>query len=220
MSATDSFSTTEALKLGWDKTFANLKPLLILGAAGAFLSLVNGELSRAGGLGGLLALGVQLVHAGVAMLLVRACIDVHDGAPVKLDRWTDQWPRYFPWLLINVALAVIIGFGTLLLVVPGVLWALQFGFAAMLTLDKNLDPLGALRESSRVTRGRRGPLFVFVLACIGANVLGLIALGIGLLVTIPTTLIAAVHFLRALQQRAGADLPSTPMPSMPASQGA
>jgi hypothetical protein len=36
----------------------------------------------------------------------------------------------------------------------------------------------------------------------GVNVLGAMALGIGLMVTVPTTLIAAAHVLRHLQEHA------------------
>jgi hypothetical protein len=68
------FSNMDALRFGWDATMANLKPLLLLGLVAAFLSLLHQGLAPpygARGLAPLLALVVQVLQVGVAMVYVR-----------------------------------------------------------------------------------------------------------------------------------------------------
>ena len=84
--------------------------------------------------------------------------------------------------------------------------ALRFGWrkttTTFLVVDRKLDPVEALRESSRLTQGVKGQLLVFALLIAAVNLVGAIALLVGLLVTIPTTVIAAAYVLRRLQSRA------------------
>jgi hypothetical protein len=201
------FSSPEALRFGWRTTMANLKPLVALGALGGFLSLVNHALSWEDGAGPLLAVGVRILQAFVTLALVRVSLKLHDGERIDWGRAGDLLAGFFPYLLTYVLYGLIVLGGLVLLVVPGILWAVQFGFATFAAVDAKLDPIEALRTSSRLTKGERWHLVGFGLVCLGANVLGLLAFGVGLLVTIPTTMLAAAHVFRRLQARAAIALP-------------
>lgn len=110
---------------------------------------------------------------------------------------------------------MIVAGGFLLLVVPGVIWGLKYGYAGFLVVDRKLDPIEAIRESGRLTQGEKGQLFKLGLLLFCVNLLGAIALMVGLLVTIPTTVIAAAYALRHLQARAELRLqPSVEAPPM------
>jgi uncharacterized membrane protein len=215
------FSSAEALRFGWAKTMANLKPLLIIGAVGALLTIVNSALSRPNsGSGGsaFLSLIIQVLQVGVTLAFVRAALELHDGRPLDMGRPGELLAGFVPFLLTWVLLVLIVFAGLILLIVPGVIWGLKFGFAPFLVADRKLDPIEALKESSRLTQGVKGQLFVFALLMIGVNLLGAIALGVGLLVTVPTTYIAEAYVLRRLQSRPSqrVDLvqqsPVSPMP--------
>jgi uncharacterized membrane protein len=65
-------------------------------------------------------------------------------------------------------------------------------------VDKKLDPIGALRASGRLTESHTRDLFWFGLWLLAVNLLGALAFGLGLLITIPTTAFAAVHAYRRL----------------------
>jgi hypothetical protein len=206
------FSSTEALRFGWKKTTENLKPLLIIGAVGAFLALLNQALTNPDnptGLGALLGLAIQVLQVAVTLAYVRVALKLHDGQPVDLSRPADLLANFLTFLLTTVLYWLIVAVGLVLLIVPGVVWGLKFGYAPFLVVDKKLDPLEALRESSRITQGLKGQLLVFALLLCAVNLVGALALGIGLLVTIPTTFIAAAYVLRRLQTRAGERLPAT-----------
>jgi uncharacterized membrane protein len=60
-----------------------------------------------------------------------------------------------------------------------------------------------LKESWRITNGNKWQLFLFGLVLIGLNLVGLLALVVGLLVTAPITWLAATHAYRTLASQAG-----------------
>jgi uncharacterized membrane protein len=196
------FSSTEALRFGWRGTMSNLKPLLAIGAIGALLSFVREALTSRGGAGVLLAVGVQILQAVVMLALIRASLKLHDGERIDWARPFDLLTGFVPYLITSVLYGLIVFGGLLLLIVPGILWAVKFGYATFAVVDKKLDPIEALRESSRLTKGERWHLLGFGLLVIGVNLLGTLAFGIGLLVTIPTTTLAAAYVFRRLQARA------------------
>jgi uncharacterized membrane protein len=200
-----SFSSVEALRFGWTKTIANLKPLLIIGAVGAFLALLNQALripDDTGGLSALLMIAVQVLEVALTLVYIRVALKLHDGEPLDVTRPAGLLSGFFTFLLAYVLYSLIVVGGLVLLIVPGVVWALKFGFAGFLVSDKKLDPIEALRASSRLTDGVKTQLLVFALLLFAVNFLGALALGVGLLVTIPTTFIASAYVFRRLQVRA------------------
>ncbi len=223
---TKVFSTGEALRFGWEKTKANLKPLLIIGAVGAFLALLNQALTGPDGdpgLRSLLAILVQVLQVGVTLAFVRAALLLHDGKPLDVSKPSLLLSDFFSFLLTAVLYGLIVAIGLALLIVPGIIWGLKFGFCGFNVVDRRLDPIEALRASSRLTDGIKGELFLFALVLMLVNLIGALALGVGLLVTVPTTFLAAAFVFRRLQQRAltkeqaaAAALPTqTPAPSHP-----
>lgn len=203
------FSTSEALRFGWERTLANLKPLLALGVLGGVLSLVNQGLSgqRGGFLGALL---VQVAQLAVGFVSLRVLLGIHDGRPFDL-RGPGLFAGFGSYLLTVILVSLLVSVGLVLLIVPGVLWALHFGLAPVLVADEGRPPLVALRESKALTEGVRVELLGFVALAFGVNLLGALALGVGLLLTVPTTGLAAIFVLRKLQGRR-AVFPSMAMP--------
>jgi uncharacterized membrane protein len=92
----------------------------------------------------------------------------------------------------------------LLLIVPRIIFALMFMFATFIVIDRELGPINAMNESARIAKGYKWQLFGFTLVLVLINLLGLLALVVGLLVTVPVTSLAFVHVYRVLSERAGA----------------
>ena len=197
------FSSREALELGWQRTLANLKPLLVLGLLGGFLAILHQGLSGARG-AFLASIVVQLAQVALGLVFLRVLLEINDGHAVDLNRPAELWRGFVPYLLSTLLVGLIVAGGFVLLIVPGVLWALRFGLAPMIVADEGRDPMDALRESARLTEGVRADLFAFAALALGVNLLGALALGVGLLLTVPTTGLAAVHVFRRLQARAAA----------------
>ena len=146
-----------------------------------------------------LVLGI-FAAIGMTTLALRAHDDI---ANVTIgDLWNPQ--PFWRYLGAQFLAAIIIFVGLLLLVVPGVIAALGLLFVPYAVIDRGAGPISALKESWRITNGNKWQLFLFGLALIGLNLLGWLALVIGLLVTVPITWLAVTHAYRTLASQAEA----------------
>ena len=127
----------------------------------------------------------------------------HDNiAGVQIaDLWNPQ--PFWRFLGAEILLFLIILVGIFLFVIPGVIAGLGLGFSTYLVVDRAKGPIEALKESWRVTYGHKWRLFLLTLVILGINILGAIALLVGLLVSIPVSWLAFTHAYRTLQAQAG-----------------
>jgi uncharacterized membrane protein len=196
MTRDSTFSIKEALEFGWSRTRANLNPLLILGGIAAILAGLQRGLSPQDVF---LVLAIQLMQVALTLIWIRVALMIHDGADLDWSKSLDFLDGYLPFLLTVTLTALVVVAGFALLIVPGVIWGLRYSFSSFVAVDRNLDPVAALRESARLTYGRKWHLLEFALAMIGVNILGALALGVGLLISVPTTWIASAFVFRKLQ---------------------
>lgn len=117
----------------------------------------------------------------------------------------DAWPprNYWHYVLVSFLTMLIVGIGIVLLIVPGIIFSLMFMFGGYLVVDRGLTAVDGLKESARITKGHKWQLLGLVLLGALLNVLGAIALIIGLLVTVPVTMLAFAHAYRILSANAG-----------------
>lgn len=85
-------------------------------------------------------------------------------------------------------LSILIGF--VFLVVPGIYIAYKLSFMQYYIVDQDSSAIQALKQSRRATTGHTWKLIGLSLLFVLINILWLLALGIGLLWTVPTTIIA------------------------------
>lgn len=131
---------------------------------------------------------------GATTFALRAHDDI---ARVKIgDLWNPQ--PFWRFLGAELLAAIIVIVGLLLLIVPGIIAAIGLGFAPYLVIDRGKGPIEALKGSWHLTTGNKWQLFLFGLALLGLNLLGLLALVVGLLVTVPVTWLAVTHAYRTL----------------------
>ena len=115
------------------------------------------------------------------------------------------------YLAASILLAIVVGVGLLLLIVPGIILGLMFMFTTFIVIDRGRGPIEAMRQPP-FTRGFKWQLLGLGLLLALINLGGLLALGVGLLVTVPVTLLAFAYAYRVLSSRAGATL-SAPRPA-------
>jgi uncharacterized membrane protein len=165
--------------------------------------------------GGRSALGLvhfvgHVLGAALAVGWWRVALRAHDGQPVTLGALTELRPiELLRYLVVGVLLALAVAVGLVVLIVPGVYLALRLGLAPIVVVDEGRDPIAALQRSWELTRVDLGAVARLAAALVGLNLLGLLALGVGVLVTMPISIVAAVHLHRVLASRA-AHSPSIP----------
>jgi uncharacterized membrane protein len=109
---------------------------------------------------------------------------LHGQQPEFSDFFTG-FQYFLPLLLLSLVAGLFIGIGTLLLVIPGVYLAVAYLFASYLVIDRRLDFWPAMELSRRTVNPRWFGFFAFMLLLVLLNLAGAVALGVGLLVTIP-----------------------------------
>jgi uncharacterized membrane protein len=136
--------------------------------------------------------------------LFRMALKLVDGQPISTSDFLKGHGDFLVFLLAWVLYTLVVGAGLLLLIVPGLMWAVRYGLYGFVVVDQHAEPVEALKRSAVLTEGVRWEVFAFGLAAIGVNILGAIALGVGLFVTIPLTAVAAAKVYRVLVARAEA----------------
>lgn len=89
--------------------------------------------------------------------------------------------------LLGVVSSILILIGFVLLIVPGIYLVVGYAFAIMLVMDRGLDFWPAMETSRRSVQTRWFRIFSLFLLLLMLNLGGLLALGVGLVVTVPLT---------------------------------
>ena len=135
-----------------------------------------------------------LVSIGMVKIALSFCDEYRPPASTLFDAYGCFW-RYVGATLLY---GLIVVFGLLLLIAPGIYWGTMFAHFRYFVVEKGLGPIDALRASARTTNGVKWELFGLNLLCYFINVAGVLCLGVGALFTYPTTMIAKALVYRQL----------------------
>ncbi|MDR1324329.1 MAG: hypothetical protein LBK68_07840 [Candidatus Margulisbacteria bacterium] len=125
----------------------------------------------------------------------RVFLAVLSGKAPALACFLDAKNHKYFWSLVgtNILFGLIFIVGLILCVIPGFVWLYTYMYAPLLVVDEKLSPTKALAASRKLVAGQRLNLFVWSLVLIGINIIGTLCLGIGLLITVPTTYFASIY---------------------------
>ncbi|MGC5025186.1 hypothetical protein ACLQ3K_10575 [Tsukamurella sp. DT100] len=146
------------------------------------------NVSLGASLGGslLFALVIAIVQYLIHTALLSGLLDLADGKEVTLGSFFK--PRNTGSALVAaLVVGLIVGVGTLLCVIPGLVAAWLFMFVLVATIDRNLGLGDALRTSFETAKNNAGnSLLVWILTAIIMGICAFITLPIGLLVIVYT----------------------------------
>jgi uncharacterized membrane protein len=197
------FSMGEAIGFGWETMKGNIGffiGLLIV----AFI--IQNIPSLLGGLteknlpvvsvffyfgGWVLGLVVQL---GLMKISIQFC----DNIKGKLSDLFSAFHLLIKYILASILYFLIVLGGVILLIIPGVIWALKFMLYPYFIIDQGLGPIKALKASANATDGAKWDLFVFGIVLGLINFAGMLLLIVGLFATIPTSMVAFAYVFRTL----------------------
>jgi uncharacterized membrane protein len=204
------FSTGSALRFGWE-TFKKRpwffvgSTFLILLASGlidAFTNAIDaavvGSAETPSVIGTVINLGLGTLLGMGATAFYLAAQDNPETVDLSL-LWHPQ--PFWKYLGASILYALAFVAGLVLLIVPGIIFALMFMFTTFIVIDRELGPIEAMKESNRITHGHKWTLLGFALMLVLINLLGVLALVVGLLVSIPVSSLAVAHAYRVLAGR-------------------
>lgn len=106
--------------------------------------------------------------------------------------------KYGKYLIAYIISAVFIIIGVLLFIVPGIIVSFRLKMVPYLILEKDLNPWKAVVESWKMTKWYAANIFALNVLLWGINILGLLALFVGLFVTVPLYYVANADLYKKL----------------------
>lgn len=198
-----SFSIEEALRFGWTKTRAHsgllfqiMLTLFAVQVAGSIVDKVLHDTLE--GFFALMALNIIGLFLGVGFTLITLKLARGEHAAYR-----DIWPslklvwHYFCATAVSGLLIVL---GLILLIVPGIYLLLRYSMVRFAILDGS-GITDSLRKSAAMTKDIKWKLLGFFIVLVALNILGVLLLLVGLLVTIPVSAIAYAHVYQKLNSR-------------------
>jgi uncharacterized membrane protein len=105
------------------------------------------------------------------------------------------------WMYVFISLCMLLGFViTAAAILCTAYVSLQFALVRFAVID-GAAIVASLRESARLMQGSRWQMFLFFAAALALNIVGFLVFFVGLLVTIPVTVIAHAHIYQQLKAR-------------------
>jgi len=211
----NTFSPSESIKYGWE-TFKK-RPWFFVGIALVIfvVSAIGNMFSPGHGkdMYGVVALAGFLISTAISILVDMGGINVTLKAHENVDtvEFKDLWhpQTFWKYLGAGILTGLCVLAGLILLIIPGIIVGLMLMFVKYLVIERNLSPVAALKESNRITKGHKWPLLGLLAMVILLNLIGALLIGVGLLVSVPVTMLALVHAYRTLERQASEIAPAT-----------
>ncbi len=143
--------------------------------------------------------GQTMIGLGLAKIALKFC----DGEEVKFEDLFSCFPMTLNYIAGMFIFGLIVMGGFILLIVPGIIFAIQFQFWFLFIIDKGRGPIESLKMSAEITEGVKPDLFVFGILLSMINFVGFICLFVGSIVTIPLVTLAHVFVFRQLLNYSG-----------------
>ncbi len=202
------FSNKEALKAGWQKTKENLWFIV------AFQLLAYLVVFAFSGIFGDDSIISFIASTFVGFIFSSVFLRLSRGEKVDFNGLLTDFSgnKFFHYFVATLLVGLFVVAGLILLIVPGIIIGIATCFASYIIIDKPKDLSWkdktfwrAIKESYEMTKGYKWKIFLFLLVSIGVNILGLIALVVGLLVTVPMTIMALLTIYDKLKK----EIPAT-----------
>lgn len=196
------FSVGDAVGYGWTAYWKNIGPMLVITivviAVQVILNLIGSVTGNF-----FLSLILSIIGFVVAMILTmglfRASLAVVKGQTPEVSMLFET-EGLANFVIAAILFGLMVWVGLILCIIPGIILFIVFMFYGFVIVENpTTSPIDALKKSQEMTKGRLGELFVFGLAIVGINIVGLLLCGVGLLFTYGISYIAVAYAYRTLR---------------------
>jgi uncharacterized membrane protein len=133
------------------------------------------------------------MHAG----LTTGALDIADGKPVTIGSFFK--PRNVgPVFLVALLVALGTVVGSILCIIPGIIFAFLTLFAIPFVVDRSLSPVESIKASIATTRANLVPALLSWLVQYAVVLVGELACGVGMIAAIPVAALIQVYTYRKL----------------------
>lgn len=202
-----NFSIGNAVSYGWKTATSNLTFFVLLLVIMFAINIIPGLLSSyfednggsmLGFLSSLVGWGLQLL---VSLGVIGIALRIYDRKKAAYAQLFKYVHLIIPYFFACILYGLLVFVGLLLLIVPGIYWAIKYRYYTYFMVDKNMGPIEALKASGKITQGQKWKLFFLGIVLALINIVGALALLVGLFVTIPLTMMAEAYVFRKLSTK-------------------
>ena len=197
-----AFTVGDAVSYGWSVYWKNVGPLLLIAVVVFAIQLVFSVIGNVfDSVAGQIVFGVlgALLSLLITLGWMRVAVEITRGVRPEIgDVFKARGYGAFILASILFYIGALIGF--ILLIVPGIIFVVVFGFYGFVIAERG-DDVGvteSLQRSADITRGHRWELFGLTVVLFLINIVGLLACVIGLVFTWGITLLAWAYAYRTL----------------------
>jgi len=140
-------------------------------------------------------------HAGYAIAAFR----LSSGQRLQFSDFFRGFNYFLPLFLASMASSLIVGLGLILLLLPGLYLAVCYLFTTFFIIDYRMNFWQAMETSRALISRNWFSFFGFACVLVALNLLGALAFGIGLLVSVPVTSCAAAIAYKEIVGLSSAD---------------
>ena len=194
-----TFSVKASFRRAWELWKQNKMVLTLATLTVCALGLVPNPVE--GDLAG--AIFEVLIFAATTFLgmgYLKIALLIEKGEKVEFGEIFDQGRYFWRYFFATILYSLLLGVGFILLVIPGIYFALKYTFVLNLIVDKDMKIGEAFTQSGLMTEGVKWKLLGFWGMAVLVVILGAIALGVGLLVAGPVILLASVVVYREVEK--------------------
>lgn len=160
-----------------------------------------------------------VVNCFVAMAVVRISLRFNKGETAELEDLWMGYPKFLGFFAAYLLYGLLVLAGFILLIIPGIYWAVKYQFYAYFIMERDMAPIEALKASGEITRGSWWNLFWLGILSGLIAIAGACACCVGLFWALPTVLVAhgyAYMRLSGAVPPAALQEPAAPAPVAPA----
>ncbi|OHA87213.1 MAG: hypothetical protein A3A96_02670 [Candidatus Zambryskibacteria bacterium RIFCSPLOWO2_01_FULL_39_39] len=190
------FSIKASLKYGWEK-FKTNKEIAILTTLLVFAVSSLGNMDSRSIFW---TLAVVIFSIIIRIGYTKIFLKISDGENTKFVEIFQEYKIFWRYLGVSILCGLAVLGGLILLIIPGIIWAVRFSFAGLIVVDTNIGPIVAMKESYAITKGKFWKLLGFFVVLGLINILGVLVLIVGLLVSVPVSIFAWIYVYRELSK--------------------
>lgn len=192
------FSVGEELKFGWEawkKRWAFLIGIVLFSMILPLIpQLILAAISETADLAKFVLSIIHFVLAIIASMgFWTIAIKAARQEPYSFSDFFSTVHLFPSFLWAQILFLLVVAVGLVLFIIPGIIFALKFCLYPFFVLDRSFKGIESLKASNQAVYGKKWDLLVFMIVVLLLDLLGLLVLGIGLLITVPVTTIAWAH---------------------------
>jgi len=146
----------------------------------------------------LLGFIIMIIYPWMILGIMRMALKILDGKKISISDFNFEFVMIVKYVILSIINALIVLGGLVLLIFPGIILSVAVSQSAWIYVDERLPIFESIKKSFQITYGYKWTLFLWVIYLIVLNLLGSAALGIGIFITVPLSILIMAYIYRIL----------------------